>query len=198
METFWDTRYKTSLFVYGKEPNGFFASELDKIAPGALLLPGEGEGRNAIYAALNGWLVDAFDQSRIGSEKALAFAREKGVQIKYRVCSIEEYAFLPKHYDAIGLTFFHVAASKRMLLHSQVIKALKPGGIVILEAFHTSQLGNSSGGPGSLEMLFNEKNIASDFIELETIYMEEKSVSLEEGSSHQGNANVICFVGRKK
>jgi len=45
MKTFWDARYSSKEFVYGKEPNDFFASELNKLNPGKMLLPGEGEGR---------------------------------------------------------------------------------------------------------------------------------------------------------
>ena len=93
MHSFWDSRYNTDQFVYGKEPNRFFASELDKLPAGRLLLPGEGEGRNAVYAAKMGWEVDAFDQSRIGSEKALGFALEQGVHINYQVCDLEGFTF---------------------------------------------------------------------------------------------------------
>ena len=77
MDTFWDSRYDTDHFVYGIQPNRFFASQIDKLPPGTILLPGEGEGRNAVYAAAVGWEVDAFDQSRIASEKALGFAALK-------------------------------------------------------------------------------------------------------------------------
>ena len=65
MKTFWDARYSSKEFVYGKEPNDFFASELNKLNPGKMLLPGEGEGRNAAYAASQGWSVDAFDKETI-------------------------------------------------------------------------------------------------------------------------------------
>ena len=159
MNTFWDERYDTDEYVYGKEPNKFFASEIDKLIPGKILLPGEGEGRNAVYAASMGWSVDAFDQSRVGSEKALLLAKEYGVNINYKVCGIEEFPFTGDYYDAVGLSFFHAPPRLRKMLHQQVLNALKRGGIVILEAFHTSQLGNDTGGPQSPEMFFDKETL---------------------------------------
>ena len=198
MKELWNTRYNTDQFVYGTTPNGFLKSELDKLKPGTILLPGEGEGRNAVYAASKGWRVEAFDQSQVASEKALAFAAENSVIIDYQVSGLEEYPFKPKHFDAVGLIYFHVGTPGRVLLHSHVNNALKPGGVLILEAFHTSQLGNSTGGPPSLEMLFKEETLLSDFASLEIIEIYQTRVILNEGPFHQGEAEVIRFVGRKK
>ncbi len=69
--------------------------------------------------------------------------------------------------------------------------------MVILEAFHTSQLGMGTGGPPSLEMLFDKEIIQKDFNGLETLLMEELTVFLDEGPFHQGEANVIRFMGNK-
>jgi SAM-dependent methyltransferase len=197
MKQFWDERYATSQFVYGKEPNGYFSSELDKLAPGRILLPGEGEGRNAVHAALSGWEVDAFDQSRVAREKALAFAADMGVQVQYRACPLYEFPFQAHHYDVVGLTFFHVPGPDRMYLHKQVHETLVPGGIVILEAFHMEQLGRKTGGPQSPELLFDEEMLLSDFSGLKTVSLEKKIVFLNEGPFHQGEASVIRFTGVK-
>jgi len=198
MSTLWDTRYNTTQFIYGKEPNGFFAAELHKLTPGNLLLPGEGEGRNAVYAASEGWKVHAFDQSSIGSEKALNFAREVGVKINYQICSADEFQPEEAHYDAVGLTFFHADPITRKMIHSKVNQALKPAGIVILEAFHTSQIGKDTGGPQSIQMLLDEKTLKTDFAGLEVILLEELTVNLNEGPFHQGKAQVIRYLGKKK
>ena len=198
MKELWDKRYNTDQFIYGTTPNGFLKSELDKLKAGKILLPGEGEGRNAIYAASRGWSVEAFDQSQVAAEKALAFAAEKGHEIDYQVSRFEEYSFKPKHFDAVGLIYFHVVTPGRILLHSQVFNALKPGGVLILEAFHTSQLGNSTGGPPSLELLFTEETLLSDFASLEMIEISQTRIILDEGPLHNGEAEVIQFVARKK
>jgi len=197
MKAFWDERYDTDQYVYGKEPNEFFSLELDKLVPGKILLPGEGEGRNAVYAASLGWTVSAFDQSWVGSEKAQRLAKEMGVQLDYQISGIESYHFRQDHYDVVGLTFVQVPPLLRKKLHRQVLYALKPGGVVILEAFHTSQLGNDTGGPQSLEMLFDKATILDDFNGLETLFMDELTTSLQEGPFHKGNANIIRYLGKK-
>lgn len=198
MKELWNTRYDTDQFVYGTTPNGFLKSELDKLKPGTILLPGEGEGRNAVYAASKGWSVEAFDQSQVASEKALSYAAKASVEIDYQVSGLEKYKFKPNHFDAVGLIFFHLGTPGRVQLHEEVCNTLKPGGVLILEAFHTSQLGNSTGGPPSLEMLFNEETLISDFASLEVIEIIQTRVILDEGPFHQGEAEVIRFVGRKK
>lgn len=197
MKTFWDSRYDTDQFVYGKEPNSFFAAELSKLSPGKILLPGEGEGRNAVYAASLGWEVHAFDQSQTGMEKALGFAAEMGVHINYMVCDLEEYPFKSSAFDVVGLTFFHAIPMQRLLLHQRVQETLKKGGMLILEAFHTSQIGNHTGGPSVEEMLFDRTLLTKDFSLMDILYLEEESVELNEGPFHQGEANVIRLLGRK-
>jgi len=197
MKAFWDERYDTEQYVYGKDPNEFFSLEIDKLVPGKILLPGEGEGRNAVYAASRGWTVAAFDQSRVGSQKAHRLAKEMGVQLDYQISGIESYHFRQDHYDVVGLTFVHVPPLFRKKLHEQVLHALKPGGVVILEAFHTSQLGNDTGGPQSLEMLFDKATILDDFNGLDTLFMDELTTSLQEGLFHKGNANIIRYLGEK-
>jgi 2-polyprenyl-3-methyl-5-hydroxy-6-metoxy-1,4-benzoquinol methylase len=198
MSDMWNQRYNTDAFVYGREANVFFASSLGSLVPGKILLPGEGEGRNAIYAAGLGWKVEAFDQSSIAAEKARGFAREKEVQISYQVSDVQEFPFEEGQYDAVGLVYFHAPPPVRKLLHNRVMEALKPGGMVILEAFHTSQLGRDSGGPQVLDLLFTKEILQEDFAGLEFQELEECEVQLDEGLFHGGPAKVIRFRGIKK
>ncbi len=198
MKKLWDQRYDTDEFVYGREPNAFFADSLELLSHGKILLPGEGEGRNAIYAAGKGWEVDAFDQSSVGAEKARAFAREKGVEINFQVKEVEAFHFKKDFYDSVGLIYFHVPPPVRKILHQGVAESLKPGGMVILEAFHTSQLGNSSGGPQSLEMLLDREILLDEFSTLDIEFLEESELILDEGQFHGGAAKLIRYRGIKK
>lgn len=198
MNNIWDQRYAADDFVYGKKPNPFFARSLDGLEPGKILLPGEGEGRNAVYAASLGWKVDAFDQSKEGAKKAQQLAAEKGVQISYQVGSLKEYPFEKTTYDAVGLVYFHAPEPLRKLLHKKVAEVLKPGGMLILEAFHTSQLGRNSGGPPSLDLLFTREILMADFGSLDISLLEEAEEDLNEGPYHRGSAKIIRLKGRKK
>lgn len=193
----WDKRYGTEDYAYGKDPNAFFSTQVDEAGPGLMLLPGEGEGRNAVYAARNGWTVEAFDQSSVGQSKALALASELGVEINYQVCPLEDFLFIPNHYDAAGLLFFHSDPASRIFLHQKIYESLKPGGILILEAFHKEQLHKNTGGPKSPALLFDEETLTSDFALFKILLLEKQEIELNEGPFHQGLASVIRFVGKK-
>lgn len=197
MSQFWDQRYQSEKYAYGREPNAFFATQLEKMTAGIMLLPGEGEGRNAVYAARKGWAVDAFDQSSVGKAKALVLATELEVEINYQVSLLEDFTFKQNHYDAIGLLFFHADPSGRIFLHRKVFESLKPGGVLILEAFHKEQMKNDTGGPRSPALLFDKETLSSDFAPFETHLLEKQDMVLNEGPFHQGAASVIRFVGNK-
>jgi len=197
MKEMWDERYSAETYVYGKTPNDFFRQQVDSIPAGRLLLPGEGEGRNAVYAAGRGWKVDAFDYSEAGFQKAMALAKEFNVEINYKVVPFEDYNFPNEHYDAIGIIYFHILASQRESFHRKVIDSLVPGGSIILELYHKTQLGRNTGGPQSLELLYDEKSLAHDFKNLHIEKLDVLTVHREEGLFHSGEARVIQFIATK-
>lgn len=193
----WNDRYSTSEYIYGKEPNKFFEEELNKLDPGKILFLGEGEGRNAVYAASLGWSVDAVDQSETGKTKALQLSSERKVKINYYVEDL--YSFTPKqnYYDAAGFIFLHLEEGLRSLVFKKTIDSLKPGGKIILEVFEKDQIKYDSGGPKKIELLYSLENMIEDFIELEFEKLSKEEIELKEGEYHKGKAVVIRFVGRK-
>lgn len=194
---FWDQRYSEEGFAYGITPNAFFAEQIQQFAKGKLLLPAEGQGRNAVFAARLGWDVTAFDFSERAKERALSLAASENVEIDYQ---LKDYASLDlpeDEYDLVGLIFTHMAPELRHKVHRTILRSLKPGGDLIMEAFHKNQLGKSSGGPKSLDMLFGEEELQSDFAGMEIISLEEVTTTLDEGPHHQGEASLIRLVARK-
>ncbi|WP_281239539.1 class I SAM-dependent methyltransferase [Flavobacterium praedii] len=199
----WDERYKENEFVYGKEPNLFFKEWVQKFEPGTLLMPADGEGRNGVFAAKLGWKVTSTDLSEEGKSKAFALAKEKNVSLEYRVGDIEQLHFEAASFDAIGLIYAHFAAEKKSFLHKKLNEYVKPGGIIIFEAFSKLHLVYNErdpkvGGPKDFNMLFSTAEIAADFENYEILLLEEKEITLEEGKYHIGKGSVIRFVGRKK
>ena len=198
MKEFWDSRFKEPEYIYGTEPNDYFREKLAELKPGKLLLPGEGEGRNAVYAARKGWDVFAFDYSTEGRNKALTLAEQHHVSIHYTVESLTDYAFPTEQYDAAGLFFFHAPEGMRRYLHFQVQKALRMGGIVILEAFHKKHINRNTGGPGNPEYLFGLSKLAEDFPKMEILESRRITRKLSEGKFHQGEADLVQIVAQKK
>ena len=193
----WDRRYAESEYVYGTNPNEFFKQELDKLVPGKILLPAEGEGRNAVYAAEKGWIVSAFDQSEEGRKKALRLAASRDVTIDYQIRDLEALDYTPGYFDAIALVFVHTSSLKRKVIHQNLIKFLKPGGTLILIGYSKEQLQYNSGGPKEESMLFTEIELIEDFSELQINSIEKIETMIQEGDFHHGKASVIQMVAVK-
>ncbi len=198
MKAFWDQRYQQAEYVYGIAPNTFFKEELDKLNPGNLILPCEGEGRNAVYAAKKGWNVSAFDMSEAGKEKASLLAKQNNASIHYLVSDVMAIEYDPHHADMLALIYAHFPQEIRTVAHRKMIDWVKPGGKIIIEAFNPSQLNNSSGGPKDNSMLYTIEMLQEDFKDLIIESIEYKKVTLDEGAFHQGEADIIQMIASKK
>lgn len=197
MKEFWNERFGQKDYIYGKAPNTFFAEQIKKIPKGNLLLPAEGEGRNAVYAALKGWNVTAFDFSKEGKKKAQDLAKSYEVELDYQIINAADF-HTNKYFDAIALIFAHFANEERKLLFEKLEAALAPGGHLIVEVFSKNQLGRESGGPKDPELLYSKGEIQSLFPNLDFMILEETKVELNEGMVHQGEAAVIRAVAQKE
>ena len=195
MKEFWDQRYGEAAYAYGKAPNAFLKEQLTGRPDGRALFPAEGEGRNSVFAATLGWEVTAFDYSEAGRQKAEALASEQGVHIDYQSCAIEAFSFPKAAFGLVGLFFVHLPPDGRRLLHRQAVRSLKPGGMIILEAFSKQQLGRPSGGPQREDMLFSVQEMEDDFSSLHLQLLEETETVLAEGPYHSGAARVIRLLG---
>lgn len=193
----WDSRYSAEEYIYGVAPNAYFREKLALCRTGRILFPAEGEGRNAVYAATRGWEVFAFDQSEAGRTKAYGLASSKEVKIQYDILTLDEWQVEEATYDCICLIFVHLPAQMRMKVHQNVMAALKPGGILIFEAFTKDQMPRTSGGPKNLDLLFDPADIRKDFERMEFLHFEVVQVELDEGPLHKGIADVVHFMARK-
>lgn len=197
MKQFWDERYAEKEFVYGTMPNQFLAEQLLKLKAGSILLPCEGEGRNAVFAANNGWQVTAFDFSNEGLNKAHLLAKQNGVSIDYLIGDASVINFENNSFDVIALIYAHFPAAIRAIIHKRMLNWLKPGGTLLLEAFNPLQVKNTSGGPKDINMLYSEGMLAQDFDTLKIVHSVTHDIVLNEGKFHNGLASVVQFVGKK-
>lgn len=199
---FWDKRYSVSEYVYGEEPNSYLKEQLKTIPIGSILFVGEGEGRNGVYAAKQGWKVSAFDISVEGKRKAERLARKHNVEIDYQVGELHEQNYKNGQFDVIALIFTHFPITSRAAIHKELNYYLRPGGTIIMEVFSKKQInyqveGDSGGGPKNIDMLYTLEDIQSDFKNYEIIELEEIEKRLREGDYHNGLSCVIQFVGLK-
>jgi hypothetical protein len=198
MSTFWNERFAQKDYVYGVQPNPFFKKRLDKLPVGNLLLPGEGEGRNAVYAAMRGWDVYAFDSSTEGRKKAMKLAKLNKVSIDYHIKTYDNFTLsAERSFDCIALIYTHMPPLMRTTFHSKLLGLLKDGGQLILEGFSKDQLGKSSGGPKDESLLFSEEDLRKDFSDLSMLHVEQLEIQKKEGIYHQGLACLIRLSGIK-
>jgi len=198
----WNDRYSKNEFAYGEEPNNYLRENLTKLSAGAILFPAEGEGRNAVYAAKNGWTVTAFDISNEGQKKAFKLAEKNKVTIDYKVGELNTLNFGAEQFDAIGLIYAHFPANIKSKYHKILDRFLKVNGTIIFESFSKKHIdyvtkNEKIGGPKDIDSLFSIEEIKADFPNYEIIELEEKEIELNEGFSHNGTGSVIRFVGRK-
>lgn len=200
---FWDGRYSAPEYAYGIDPNEYFKEQLDKLTPGKILLPAEGEGRNAVYAAKKGWDVYAFDWSIEAQKKAMTLALKNDVSIHYLVGDLTSLSFEAESFDVIGLTYAHFTTESISVYHQKLITYLRKNGMVILEAFSKNHIAyntkdKGAGGPKNPDMLFSLEQISADFKDFEVTELCEKVIELKEGPYHNGKGSVIRFTGKKK
>lgn len=193
----WDERYNGREYFYGTEPNIFFSEQLRKLTAGSLLLPCEGEGRNAIFAAKNGWDVHCFDLSLVGMQKAISLAESNNVTVNYFLQDANMFQ-ANQEFDVCGLIYSHFNPEFRERNHSAFVESMKPGGLAILEAFNKKQITLSSGGPKDIDMLYSIEVLKNDFKSLDIEYLEEMEVELDEGDNHKGYAEIIRMIARKR
>ena len=203
MKEMWNSRYSDSKYAYGITPNAFFKTIIDKYnLSGKILLPAEGEGRNAVYAAKKGLEVFAFDISIEGKKKAEQLAMQENVVINYEVGQFFDLELVNEKFDVAALIYAHFPPSILSKYYQKVAKLLNPSGLLILEGFSTNHLelraaNPKVGGPGMIEMLFSEETVLSNFPNFEILELEEVEVELKEGLYHNGIGKVMRFIGRK-
>jgi len=191
MTNIWNERYSSEEYIYGIEPNIFFSEKLIQLKPGKILLPAEGEGRNAVFAAKKGWQVTAFDNSIEGQKKAFQLAEKEDVSISYLIDSYDSANLPFEYFDCIALIYTHMPPEKRTVYHQKLASFLRPGGFLILEGFSKNQLQYNSGGPKDYGMLFSVEELKSDFSDFSIIQIEETDTELKEGAYHDGKASVV-------
>lgn len=183
--------------MFGTEPNDFLVEQSALLRSPVLSL-GEGEGRNAAFLASLGCEVHAVDNSAVGLSKAKALARSRGLDIRTIEADLTDYVPAEDHYQAVVSIFAHLPSPVRRLLYPRVARCLKPGSILLMEAYAEAQISRDTGGPKNLDMLMSEQKIREEFPDFEVLVLREVERDVCEGSGHTGRACVVQFIGRKR
>ena len=193
----WEQRYGTDDYIYGTEPNEFLRASLDDLPMGQVLCLAEGEGRNAVFLAESGRSVTSVDLSPSGVDKTRRLATERSVQVDATVGDLTDFDLGEAQWDLIVSSFAHVPAALRRDLHARVVTALRPGGVLLLEAYTPDQLGRGTGGPSSEALMMTLAGLREELAPLEFVHGEELEREIHEGLGHTGTGSVVQVIARK-
>lgn len=198
IEQFWDQRFSGKQLVYGHLPNDFLALNTQRLkAGGDILCLAEGEGRNAIYLAKQGFNVTAVDISSVALEKAKQLAHTHKANVNLVHADLADYDLGSKKWDGIVAIFMHLPPDLRENVFGKIAAALRPTGIFIGEFYRPEQLNFTTGGPRELSMLYSTNMLSNDLKDLSFILLEEREREVFEGIGHTGMAAVSQVIAQK-
>jgi len=198
----WNERFSSPAYVFGEEPNAYLRAHSHLLAPGLTLAVADGEGRNSVWLAQQGWQVEAFDFSPFAIDKAAELARRRGVavpaQLQLRCSSWAQFDWKSAHYDNVVAIFIQFAPpQEREILFRRMDQALKPGGVLLIQGYGLEQLRYNTGGPGVLENLYDEALLRAAFPGYEMLDLRSYEDELSEGMGHRGRSALVGMVARK-
>lgn len=200
---FWDERYLGPEYAFGTEPNAFLAAQKPLLRPGMrALVPGDGEGRNGVWLAEQGLEVTTVDASGLGVAKARNLAAERGVAIEALQADLTTWQWPVGACDLVASIYLHWKPGLRERLHHAMLAALKPGGLLVLEAYTPNQLAHrakgSVGGPPDVALLMTGAMLRSDFAAAEILSLDEIETVLAEGTRHTGPSSIVRLLARRR
>lgn len=195
----WDQRYAGEDYLFGQMPNRFLAAQAPRLKRGqSALAVADGEGRNGVWLAEQGLSVLSIDASAPAQEKARRLARARGVRMELELTDLSTWDFPENRFDVIAGIFIQFAGpSLRARLFEAIKRALKPGGLLLLEGYRPKQLEYRTGGPSIVENLYTETMLREAFSDLEILELSQYDAVIEEGSGHKGLSALIDLIARK-
>lgn len=195
----WEGRYSAPEYIFGKEPNYFLASCKDLLPKsGKVLAVADGEGRNGVWLAEHGLDVVSIDFAPAGQEKARKLAAEHNVSMQIIEADVHSWDYPANEFDVVVEIFTQFSSpADRARKWAGMDKALKPGGLLIIQGYTPKQLEYGTGGPGKLENLYTRAMIEDAFPGYKDVSIVEEELEMHEGSSHGGMSAVINYTGRK-
>ena len=193
----WDERYSGDGYAYGTEPNEFLVESFSHIPKGKVLSVAEGEGRNAVFLAKQGYDVTAVDGSAVGLEKAKRLADENGVVLELIQVDLADFDPGENKWDGIVSIFVPLPSKIRKELYKKLEKALKPNGVFLIEAYRPDQIEYGTGGGSSADTMQTKKSLLTELPNLKFFHLVELEREVIEGSFHTGVGAVVQGIAGK-
>jgi SAM-dependent methyltransferase len=194
----WDERYSAEEYAYGTTPNEFLVEKISCIPKGKVLSLAEGEGRNAVFLAKQGYAVTAVDASVVGLNKARKLAEENDVVVEFIHADLADYDLGENKWDGIVSIFCPLPSSLRKELYKKVIAGLKQNGVFLLEAYTPDQLKHGTGGGKSVDVMQSKESLRLELAGLKFKHLTELEREVIEGVYHTGIGSVVQAIATKE
>ena len=195
----WETRYAAPGYTFGKEPNYFLAACRPLLPKsGRALAVADGEGRNGVWLAEQGLDVTAIDFSPAAQGKARALAAERKVNVDFVQTDVHAWAYPQSAFDVVVEIFAQFSTpAERAVKWAAMRRALKSGGLLIIQGYTPKQLDYGTGGPKQIEHLYTRALLQQAFGDFRDAHFTEEERALSEGAAHSGMSAVIGLTARK-
>lgn len=196
----WDARFAGEDYLFGTEPNQFLASCGALIGDaGRVLCVADGEGRNSVWLAAQGLEVEAFDASPVGVAKARRLAAERGVSVRFHVADVDGWEWPQEAYDVVVAIYIQFSPpAQRRRVFARIARALRPGGLFLLEGYRAEQLAYGTGGPRVRDQLYTESQLRSELSAFTVEEVRSYDAAIDEGPAHSGMSAVIDVIARRR
>ncbi|MDO8359411.1 MAG: class I SAM-dependent methyltransferase [Devosia sp.] len=199
MDSYWDQRYAEDDYVFGEAPNAFLAGQAGRLKPGMRALAvADGEGRNGVWLAQQGLAVLSVDSSAVAQAKARRLAEMRGVPLQLALLDLSDWTWPEAEFDLVVAIFVQFASpALRAELFGRMQRALRPGGLLLLEGYRPEQMGYDSGGPSAVENLYTEPMLRQAFGGMQLLELRAYDAAIEEGKGHSGMSALIDLVAQR-
>jgi len=193
----WDERYAADEYAYGTEPNDFLRENAGLLPSGRVLCLADGEGRNSVWLAGQGYEVTAVDSSSVGLAKGRRLAEAVGVVVDFVHADLADFDLGREVWNGVVSIFCHLPQPLRSRVHAGVVAGLESGGVLLLEGYRKEQLELKTGGPPVPGLMHARAELAVDFADLDIRRLENLERDVVEGTLHRGRAAVVQLVAVK-
>lgn len=195
----WNSRFATDDYLFGKAPNAFLAAQRHLLLPGqACLAVADGEGRNGAWLAKQGLDVLSIDFSPVAQAKARKLAAESGVALRFELADLHRWAWGKSRFDVIAAIFVQFADPvQRAAMFANIKRALKPGGLLLLQGYTPKQLDYKTGGPPWADHMYTPELLRAAFADMTILHLAAHDEVIREGTGHSGMSALIDLVARK-
>jgi ubiquinone/menaquinone biosynthesis C-methylase UbiE len=196
----WEARFAVPDYAFGKAPNYFLQSCKPLLPPtGRALAVADGEGRNGVWLAEQGLDVLSIDFSPSAQRKAKALAAERHVgNITFEQTDVHAWNYPDAAFDVVVEIFTQFSTpAERPRKWAGMRRALKSGGLLILQGYTPKQLQYGTGGPKQVEQLYTRAMLEQAFGDFRDLSIAEEEREIHEGTSHGGMSAMINLTARK-